>query len=73
MNADSIRAFTPIVLAGIGGILGLFSLIKTPENPTAGLGLAGTAIAGASGLANGSKDEPKEDRRIETNITTKKV
>ncbi len=73
MNADSIRALTPIVLAGIGGIIGLFALIKTPENPAAGLGLAGTAIAGASGLANASKDEPREDHRISQHVMAKKV
>lgn len=60
MQTETIRALTPIFIAAIGGVIGLTVLfVSGPDNAklTAGLGLAGTAIAGASGLAQSPKNE----------------
>lgn len=46
-----LQALTPIVLAGFGCWIGIQALSAPPDKMTAGLGLAGTAIAGAAGLA----------------------
>lgn len=54
MNSSSIQAATPLVLGGIGLILGLaviFSPSISDAKCAAGFGIAGAAIAGASGLA----------------------
>lgn len=59
MKPETIRAFTPICLGAIGGLIGVCVIFKPnldAGNFTAGLGLAGTAIAGASGLAQPIKD-----------------
>ncbi|WP_228061307.1 hypothetical protein [[Phormidium] sp. LEGE 05292] len=61
-NAELIRALTPIFFATIGGVIGIAVLINPQLKEgqwTAGLGLAGTAIAGAAGLAQSSKGESK--------------
>ncbi|MDJ0704869.1 MAG: hypothetical protein QNJ46_16425 [Leptolyngbyaceae cyanobacterium MO_188.B28] len=54
MAASIIRAITPLFLASIGGIIGVAAVL-TPSTDDArwssALGLAGTAIAGAAGLA----------------------
>lgn len=59
-NPEVIRALTPIFLAAIGGALGL-AVIFTPgledDQRASGMGLAGTAIAGAAGLAQNTKNE----------------
>ncbi len=60
MNPEVIRAFTPLFLAAIGGAIGVVVLIQpnlTEGRWAAGLGLAGTAIAGAAGLAQTTKNE----------------
>lgn len=60
MQTETIRALTPIFIAAIGGVIGLTVLfVSGPDNAklTAGLGLAGTAIAGAAGLAQPPKNE----------------
>lgn len=56
--AEIIRALTPILIAAIGGAIGIVILFQTPNNQ-AGFGLASTAIAGAAGLAQPHKD-PKD-------------
>lgn len=60
MNPEVIRAFTPIFLATIGGAIGL-SVVLSPQlsdgQRSSGIGLAGTAIAGAAGLAQSTKTE----------------
>ena len=51
---EVIEAVTPLFLATIGGVIAVVVLIQPnvkAEKATAGLGLAGTAIAGAAGLA----------------------
>jgi hypothetical protein len=58
ITVEVIRALTPILIAAIGGVIGIVVLLKTPDNQ-AGFGLASTAIAGAAGLAQSNKD-PKE-------------
>lgn len=60
LNPEVIRALTPILLATIGGAIGVAVLVTdmTDAKWAAGLGLAGTAIAGAAGLAQTSKTEP---------------
>lgn len=56
LNAEIIRALTPIFLATIGGVIGIATLVKD-ANPS-GFGLASTAIAGAAGLA-----QPREQKK----------
>ncbi len=60
MNPEVIRAFTPIFLATIGGVIGL-AVVLSPQlsdgQRSSGIGLAGTAIAGAAGLAQSTKNE----------------
>ena len=62
MNAEIIRAVTPLFIATIGGVIGVAVLFvpDTKDNDakwSAGIGLAGTAIAGAAGLAQSTKNE----------------
>jgi uncharacterized membrane protein len=62
MNAEIIRALTPLFIATIGGVIGVAVLFvpDTKDNDakwSAGIGLAGTAIAGAAGLAQSTKNE----------------
>lgn len=62
MNPETIRAFTPIAIAAIGGLMGVAVLISPnipSEKWTAGMGLAGTAIAGAAGLAQSTESKSK--------------
>ena len=58
---EFITSLTPIFIASIGGIIGVAVLVSPAGNDTgkatAGMGLAGTAIAGAAGLAQSSKRE----------------
>ncbi len=56
LNAEIIRALTPILLATIGGVIGIATLVQNSN--AAGFGLASTAIAGAAGLA-----QPKDQKR----------
>ncbi|ELS01881.1 hypothetical protein Xen7305DRAFT_00015880 [Xenococcus sp. PCC 7305] len=55
-HVEIIRALTPITIALIGGIIGGYALFLEVEETrlTAAMGLAGSAIAGASGLAQQS-------------------
>ena len=57
---EVIEAITPLFLATIGAVIGVVVLIQ-PEidntKATAGLGLAGTSIAGSAGLARTSRSE----------------
>lgn len=62
MNAEVIRALTPIFLATVGGVFGAAVLLSPNMDATkaaSGMGLAGTAIAGAAGLAQTGKNESK--------------
>ncbi|MEL6439860.1 MAG: hypothetical protein AAFQ80_11475 [Cyanobacteria bacterium J06621_8] len=61
---DTIEAITPLFIATVGAIIGIVVLVQPAERidntrATAGLGLAGTAIAGAAGLARSGKGERK--------------
>lgn len=62
LSPELVRAFTPIVLGLMGTVIGLTALMTSDKGPeaklTAGLGLAGTAIAGAAGLAQPHKSDP---------------
>jgi uncharacterized membrane protein len=61
LTPEVIQAITPIFMATIGGVIGVAVLVSpniTSSKWSAGLGLAGTAIAGAAGLAQNSKNEP---------------
>jgi len=63
MTSDVIRACTPLFLAAIGVAFGLAVLTQPKMDEgrwAAGLGLAGTAIAGAAGLA--------QNTRVENNV-----
>lgn len=67
--AEIIRSLTPIFLASVGASIGLAALFFTTDSTqlTSAMGLAGTAIAGASGLAqpepnsSKSKSNPSEE------------
>ncbi len=55
--AELIHALTPIIIAIIGGLIGVFAILShdiDSNKLTAAMGLAGTALAGASGLAQQS-------------------
>ena len=61
LNAEIIRAMTPIFIATLGAIIAVAALFSPgidEHKVSAGLSLAGTAIAGAAGLAQSSKNEP---------------
>jgi hypothetical protein len=61
LTPEVIRAITPMFMATIGAVIGVAVLVSpkiTDAKWSAGLGLAGTAIAGAAGLAQSSKNEP---------------
>jgi hypothetical protein len=58
-TAEVIRALTPILIATIGGVIGIVVLVINPNNQ-AGFGLASAAIAGAAGIAQPQKNH-KED------------
>ena len=58
-HAELIRALTPITIAIIGGIIGVFAILSNDIDSnklTAAMGLAGSALAGASGLAQQSNN-----------------
>ena len=58
--SDIIEALTPLTLAAVGALIGIVVLVQPnikETTATAGLGLAGTAIAGAAGLARSSTGE----------------
>ena len=55
LSPKVISALTPIVIAVIGGTIGLTVLINKIESPEA-MGLASSAIAGAAGLARSNGD-----------------
>jgi len=58
---ELINALTPIFIAAIGGIIGVTVLVTNSGSDakwSAGMRLAGTAIAGAAGIAQSSKREP---------------
>ncbi|MDZ8227873.1 MULTISPECIES: hypothetical protein [unclassified Nostoc] len=62
LTPEVIRAITPMFIATIGAVIAV-AVIVSPNGKdagqfSAGLGLAGTAIAGAAGLAQSSKNEP---------------
>ncbi len=68
--AEIISSLTPIFLACAGALIGIFALFLTEDNTklTSAMGLAGTSIAGASGLAqssnrsNKSKSNPNDSQ-----------
>jgi hypothetical protein len=59
LDAEVIRALTPLFIAAIGGIIGITVLVTGASD--AGFGLASTAIAGAAGLAQPHKDQNPRD------------
>ncbi|MBD0265320.1 MAG: hypothetical protein ICV78_22145 [Tolypothrix sp. Co-bin9] len=79
-NPEIIRAMTPIFIASVGAIIGvaaLFSPDISDAKTSAGFGLAGTAIAGAAGLAQSSKNEQdfsvkKQGDKLEVKTPTSK-
>ena len=57
-TAEFMNSVTPIVIAAIGGIIGVSALfIEDNDKTSSAMGLAGTAIAGAAGLAQSSRGE----------------
>lgn len=55
LDVEVIRVLTPIFIATIGGVIGITVLVINPDNGP-GLGLAGSAIAGAADLAQPNKE-----------------
>lgn len=62
IDAEVIRAFTPIFIAAMGGAIGLAVLFVNTDITESGFGLASTAIAGAAGLAQPTKKLNQEDK-----------
>lgn len=56
---EFINSLTPIVIATIGGVIGVVALFIADDAAqlSSAMGLAGTAIAGGAGLAQSSKNE----------------
>lgn len=65
ITPELINSLTPILIAIIGGIIGVTIIVKAPENANwaSGMGLAGTAIAGAAGLAQTGKSESTDSEQ----------
>ena len=63
--AELISSLTPIFLAFFGALIGISALFVTKNDTqlTSAMGLAGTSIAGASGLAQSSPrtNKPNSD------------
>ncbi|MEH2083934.1 MAG: hypothetical protein V7K89_29400 [Nostoc sp.] len=61
LTPEVIRAITPMFIATIGAVIAVAVIVSpsatNPAQFSAGLGLAGTAIAGAAGLAQSTKSE----------------
>ena len=59
ITPEFIYSITPIFIATIGGIIGVTVLVTDSDDAkwSSGMGLAGTAIAGAAGLAQSSRSE----------------
>ena len=57
-NVEFARACTPIILTAAGTLIGIFAIAKDLDatRTTAAMGLAGTALAGAAGLAQSPKE-----------------
>jgi hypothetical protein len=72
---ELINALTPIFIATIGGIIGVTVLVTSSGKEdsakwASAMGLAGTAIAGAAGLAQSGKGQSTGDVIAETaNLT----
>ena len=56
LSPKVISALTPLVIAVIGGVIGLTVVINRIDSPEA-MGLASTAIAGAAGLARSNGED----------------
>ncbi len=59
LTPEFIYSITPIFISTIGGIIGVTVLVTDSDDAkwSSGIGLAGTAIAGAAGLAQSNKNE----------------
>lgn len=60
ITPELVDSITPLFLASIGGLIGVAVLFVPNANNakwSAGMGLAGTAIAGAAGLAQSTKSQ----------------
>lgn len=59
LTPEFMNSLTPIIIAAIGGIIGIAALFITDDatKSTSAMGLAGTAIAGGAGLAQSGKSE----------------
>ena len=73
VHPEVIRAITPIVIAISGSAIGLCVVMNqnvTGEKATGAFGLAGTALAGAAGLAQSVKTDSSPRRGKEANSST---
>lgn len=60
LTPELINSLTPIFIATIGGLIGVTALVTNTTDAakwSSAMGLAGTAIAGAAGLAQSGKSE----------------
>lgn len=56
MTPDNIRLFLPYYLVTAGLLIAIAVIFSPLEDKAAGLGLAGSAITGAAGLAQANRD-----------------
>lgn len=79
ITPELINSLTPIFIATIGGIIGVTVLIAPSSQGdsakwASAMGLAGTAIAGASGLAqSGKRDSTDSEQNLQPGIQNEKV
>jgi uncharacterized membrane protein len=72
---ELINALTPVFIAMIGGIIGVTVLVTNSDDAakwSAGMGLAGTAIAGAAGLAQSTKNVSTVTEERSSNLLIQK-
>ena len=75
ITPEFIDSLTPILIAMIGGIIGVTVLVTDGDDAkwSSGMGLAGTAIAGAAGLAQSSKSEQSSNSGLTSNKDSKSI
>lgn len=69
--SEIIESLTPLILATIGALIGVVVLVQpkiSETRATAGFGLAGTAIAGAAGLARTTNNEKDKNSEVKTSV-----
>jgi hypothetical protein len=84
LNADTLRALTPIILTSTGGLIAIALIGASIFSPDAAnrlsdskwasaMGLAGTAIGGAAGLAQAQKHAAETEVKQSDEIKSTQV